>query len=72
MTRKASACPRLSCIAREKAKWLTKACKDCGREIRYHVDWERVPDYHKECGWTKVACSICNGDLRVHLEQIVD
>lgn len=33
----------------EQSKWKEKACKLCGRTIRYRIDWEHIPNVCKEC-----------------------
>lgn len=44
--------------ASDAAKWKTKRCKGCGAEIKYHEDWDKVPDFCKECNaWQEKACA---------------
>lgn len=44
--------------AKQAAKWKTKRCKHCGTEIKYNVDWDKVPDYCKECNaWQEKTCA---------------
>lgn len=35
--------------AERNAKWHTKSCARCGREIRYHEDWNHIPNICKDC-----------------------
>lgn len=35
--------------AAENAHWYEKACKRCGKTIRYRDDWSHIPNYCKEC-----------------------
>lgn len=60
-------CP--DCSAKKKAadeaKWRTKSCKGCGGEIRYNVDWDKVPDYCKACNeWHTKQCASCHNQIR--------
>lgn len=60
-------CP--DCSAKKKmadeAKWRTKSCKSCGSEIRYSVDWDKVPDYCKACNeWQTKQCASCHNQLQ--------
>lgn len=53
--------------ASEAAKWKVKRCAHCGSEIRYHLDWERVPDYCKACNqWKTRICAApgCHNQVR--------
>ena len=34
---------------RQQAMWREKACKCCGRAVRYRVDWSKVPDLCPGC-----------------------
>jgi len=34
--------------------------------MRVCRDWDRIPDYHKECAWTEVDCELCGKPSRVH------
>ncbi len=54
------------CKAKRAAKWHTRPCKHCGREIKYHEGWSKVPNYHKECAWTTKSCDSCRLQIRVH------
>jgi hypothetical protein len=54
------------CRERAAAKWRHKSCKHCGESIKYHEDWENVPDYHKDCAWHTTICDICGGSLKIH------
>lgn len=33
----------------ERAKWHEKSCRKCGSIIRYHEDWNHIPNYCKAC-----------------------
>ncbi len=35
--------------AERNAKWHTKSCAICGKEIRYHEDWNHIPNICKNC-----------------------
>ena len=55
--------------AADEAKWKTKRCKSqsCSNEIRYHEDWNKVPDYCKDCNeWRAMACAAsgCNNQVK--------
>jgi hypothetical protein len=48
-------------------KWKTKSCNGCGGEIRYNVDWSKVPEYCKECNkWQYKVCASpnCNNQIK--------
>lgn len=60
-------CPDCSAKKRaaDDAKWRTKSCKGCSGEIRYHVDWDKVPDYCKTCNeWQTKTCATCHNQVR--------
>ena len=35
--------------AAKEAKWKEKPCKECGRAIRYNIDWSHPPNYCPDC-----------------------
>lgn len=35
--------------AAEAAKWMEKPCKQCGRTIRYNIEWSNYPNFCPEC-----------------------
>ena len=53
-----------------RAKWHEKPCSKCGKTIRYHEDWARVPDMCKECRereramWHEKPCAKCGRTIR--------
>jgi chromosome segregation ATPase len=57
---------------RERAKWKEKPCKICGAAIRYHIEWNRVPDLCKSCQerekakWHETTCKKCGKTIRYH------
>lgn len=65
------------CNERERAKkaaqWKTKSCSKCGAEVKYHVDWNQVPDLCKSCKekekakWkTKPCAGGCGNTIKYH------
>ena len=56
----------------EQSKWKEKPCKKCGKPVRYHVDWTRVPDLCKDCQqrekakWHEKPCAKCGKMIRYH------
>jgi len=38
-----------TCVAKEKAKWYDKSCKNCGNLIRVNREWNKTPDMCKSC-----------------------
>jgi hypothetical protein len=52
-------CPE--CSQKERAakesQWKTKQCKSCSNDIRYHIEWTKIPDYCQKClDWQKKPC----------------
>lgn len=35
--------------AAEAAKWMEKPCKQCGKTIRYNIEWSNYPNFCPEC-----------------------
>lgn len=58
----------------EAQKWRTTSCKKCGREIRYHTDWNRIPDLCDSCRkqerekWRETTCRVCGRPIRYNVE----
>jgi len=58
----------------EAQKWRTTSCKKCGREIRYHTDWSRIPDLCDDCRrrerekWQETTCRVCGRPIRYNVE----
>ena len=58
----------------EAQKWRTTSCKKCGREIRYHTDWTRLPDLCDSCRkqerekWRETTCRVCGRPIRYNVE----
>lgn len=58
----------------EHAKWKDKSCKICGATIRYHIDWNRVPELCKSCQerekakWHEISCKTCGKTIHYHQE----
>ena len=51
--------------AADEAKWRTKRCKGCGGEVRYNVDWDKIPEYCKACNkWQFKQCKACHNQVR--------
>lgn len=56
----------------ERAKWRVKSCKNCGKPIRYRVDWNHIPDLCKECKerekakWHEKPCKKCGLPIKYH------
>ncbi len=59
---------------RRKAEWKETHCRVCGKAIRYHVDWKRVPDLCPECKekekakWRETNCKKCGKPIRYNIE----
>ena len=45
--------------------WMQKTCAHCGGELWVMDDWDRIPEYHKECAWREVTYRICGKGLQV-------
>jgi len=58
----------------ERAKWKTTSCKCCGAQVRYHVEWTRIPDLCKTCAdrekakWKDISCRCCGTTVRYNVE----
>lgn len=58
----------------EAQKWRTTSCKKCGREIRYHTDWNRIPGLCDSCRkqerekWRETTCRVCGRPIRYNVE----
>ena len=56
----------------ERDKWKEKNCRICGATIRYHVEWNRIPDLCKPCQdrekskWHETRCKKCGNPIRYH------
>lgn len=57
------------------SNWLTTSCDNCGDEISYHVDWDRVPNLCKDCiaekraeraKWHETTCDDCGDTIKYH------
>jgi hypothetical protein len=48
------------------SKWYTVNCGHCGCEISVHEDWDKEPEYCKDCSWISETCEICGGELMIH------
>ena len=48
------------------SKWSTVSCRHCRDDIQVHEDWDRVPEYHKECAWYASTCDICGSSMKIH------
>lgn len=55
------------CREERAAKWYDKSCRYCGGTLRrVCVEWNRIPDFHKECAWTEKPCKLCGHNIRIH------
>ena len=59
---------------RQIAMWRISHCKQCGREIKYHVEWGHIPDMCKACielekaKWQITSCSKCGRTFKYNTE----
>lgn len=56
-------------------QWKVKRCKNCSNEIKYHVDWSKVPDICNNCKeleqakWKTKHCSGgCGSTIKYHVD----
>jgi len=56
------------------AEWQTKRCKICGAEIKYNVNWSKIPDTCKPCiereraKWKEARCKICGSTIKYNTD----
>lgn len=70
-------CQECNARAQEKkaAQWKTTSCKNCRAEIKYHVDWNRVPNLCASCkekGAAKWKEKPCAGGCGTKISYRVD
>lgn len=56
----------------EQAKWKEKPCRNCGKMIRYNVEWKHIPNLCHDCfekdkvNWEDRTCTRCGASFRIN------
>lgn len=56
----------------EQAKWKEKPCKNCGKMIRYNIEWKHIPNLCHDCfekdkvNWEDRICTRCGATFRIN------
>lgn len=56
----------------EQAKWKEKPCRNCGKMIRYNIEWKHIPNLCHDCfekdkvNWEDRICTRCGATYRIN------
>lgn len=56
----------------EQAKWKEKPCRNCGKMIRYNIEWKHIPNLCHDCfekdriNWEDRVCTRCGAAYRIN------